>query len=146
MVTAGRSAGSLSGSARLVPGALAGLVTLSLLGGLVLYWQVLAPAHPALAVPGLVAALVVLTAIQSWRALLTEDWLRRGAALAVPIGVLATLLGLYPGSACAAAAAGTCRPAGPNPFLVGVGVLATAVPVYLDCRRGSVAGEADATA
>lgn len=143
MVHSGASARRPSRTTRLVPGVLAVLATLGLLGGLLTYWRVVAPGEPALAVPGVLAALLAITLVQTFRALLAADWLRRGAVLALPVGVLVTLLGVEPAAGCAVATADACRPTAPNPMLVGVGVLATLVPLYVDSRRRSVPREPD---
>ena len=131
--------------ARLVPGALAGVLTLVTLGGLAAYRLLVAPATHPLAVPGLVATLLALSVLQACRAVRTADWLRRAAILATPVGVLVALLALQPAGGCPAAGVGTCGPAGTNPYLLAVGALATLVPVYLDLRR-SVPREADPAA
>ena len=130
---------------RLLPAALALLVTLGLLGALLLYWRVVAPGDPPVAIPWLVAPVVAVALLQACRAALADDWLRRVAALAVPVGVAVALLGLHPDAACEVLAARACAVGGqaPNPALLAAGAVATAVPVYLDLRRRSVAREPD---
>lgn len=128
---------------RIVPGLAAALVTATVLGGLVAYWLVSAPGARPLAVPGLVVALLALAVLQCSRAALADDWLRRGAMLAVPAGAAVTLLAFRPVAGCATRLLGACVPVGANPLLLAAGALATLVPVYLDLRRRSVARKPD---
>lgn len=118
-----------------VPSVLALLGTATLLAAMVLSARLVLPAV-AVPVPVVVVTAVLVGGLA--RAALLEDWLRRGTAVALPVGALVMLLGLGPYSRCVIGGLGSCGVGiAPQVPLLATGVVATAVPLYLDGRRAS---------
>lgn len=133
---------SARGSTWAAPSVLALLGTAGLLATLALSARVSLPPRSLPAPLVLVGALVALCL---GRAALLEDWLRRGAAVALSVGALGMLFGLGPYANCLVGAAGACGVTlAPQVPLLATGALATAVGLYFDSRRRARVLEASA--
>ena len=108
-------------------------VALGLLSTLALDWTRLAP----FGIHWSYALLGGLTVVQLIRSALTDDWVRRGAALATVFGVFVMVLGYQPAVFCATPSAPGCGPGVHlQPSLLVAGAIATGAMVVLDVYRG----------